>query len=57
VRAEQPYTGKISEITDWSYAKNDKQYGQYTTRILVRQGGFKDEARYLAPTPLEPGDR
>ena len=57
VRAEQPYTGKISEITDWSYAKNDKQYGQYTTRILVKQGGFKDEARYLAPTPLEPGDR
>jgi uncharacterized protein YegJ (DUF2314 family) len=57
VRADQPYTGKISEIADWSYVKNDKQYGQYTTRALVKQGEFKDEALDLAPTPLEPGDQ
>ena len=57
LHAGQPYVGKVSDIVDWGYTKNDKQYGQYTTRALAKQGEFKDEARDLAPTALEPGDR
>jgi len=48
-----------SKITDWSYVKGGKMFGQFTTRVLNKMDERmrRETSPYLAPTPLEPGDR
>ena len=45
------------EIADWSYTKNSKMYGHFTSRALAKWATPEQRAGYdrlLAPTPLEP---
>jgi uncharacterized protein YegJ (DUF2314 family) len=47
-------------ISDWSYEKNGKMYGAYTTRAVLDRVGPEERAQakaLLAPTPLEPDAR
>ncbi len=51
-------TAKLEAISDWSYAKHDKFYGQYTTRVMLSREPAADAAEIsstLWPQPLEPG--
>ncbi|MFZ5718276.1 MAG: DUF2314 domain-containing protein [Pseudomonadota bacterium] len=44
-------------ISDWSYEKNGKLYGHFTTRALMRTATPEQRAQVqdlLSPTPLEP---
>jgi uncharacterized protein YegJ (DUF2314 family) len=46
-----------SKITDWSYVKGGKIFGQFTTRVLNKtdERMRRETSPYLAPTALEPG--
>lgn len=61
VHAGQPYEiTEPSKISDWSYEKAGKFYGQFTTRAMLKamdEKGRAEQLEVLAPTPLEPGDR
>jgi uncharacterized protein YegJ (DUF2314 family) len=51
-------TVKASEVTDWSYRKGGRNYGQFTTRIMLKHASAAVAAQVgatLWPTPLEPG--
>lgn len=44
------------QIVDWSYVKNGRAYGNYSTRVLINRVTPEQRAEaaaYLAPTPLE----
>jgi uncharacterized protein YegJ (DUF2314 family) len=44
-------------VTDWTYEKDGKQYGHFTTRALASRATPEQRAEIegvLAPTPLEP---
>jgi uncharacterized protein YegJ (DUF2314 family) len=46
-----------AQISDWGYVVNDKLYGNYTTRVLVRHMPPEEAAPYAAtlqPSPIEP---
>jgi len=46
-----------SRFVDWSYTKDGKTYGQYSTRALYERASPEQRAEVdvkLAPTPLEP---
>lgn len=50
---------RISEdlVSDWTYEKNGKAYGHFTTRALMSRATPEQRAEMdglLAPTPLEP---
>ena len=47
----------VGQIADWSYEKEGKLFGHFTTRALVKWATPEQRAEYehlLAPTPLEP---
>ena len=49
-----------SAITDWSYIKGGKSYGEFTTRVMLKfadEATRKEQLEALSATPLEPGDR
>ncbi len=49
-----------SKVSDWSYDKDGRKYGNFTTRVMVTRMNKVDAADYgaeLSESPLEPGDR
>jgi uncharacterized protein YegJ (DUF2314 family) len=47
---------KVSDIWDWAYMKNERLYGHFTTRVLVKEASPQERAEFealVAPTPLE----
>jgi uncharacterized protein YegJ (DUF2314 family) len=49
-----------ADIADWTYRKNGKRWGHFSTRVLLQRTSAAEAAPILAvlsPTPLEPGTR
>ncbi len=50
----------VSRISDWSYSKRNRRYGNYTTRVMLTRAPPNEAAVFgadLSPQPLEPGAR
>lgn len=60
LEAGSPVTFTRDQISDWSYAKDGKMYGHYTTRVIVKRLDPAEAAQVVAmlsENPVEPDAR
>jgi uncharacterized protein YegJ (DUF2314 family) len=60
LRPGQPVEFDASHVVDWQYVKGGHAYGHFSTRALMARVSAAERAEamgFLAPTPLEAGDR
>jgi len=46
------------QISDWSYVKNNRLWGSFTTRVILSRmdpSALPELRAFLSPTPVEPG--